>query len=64
MLEPLAKAGLYRHGLLLFDLEADPGEQHDVAAEHPDVVARLAQEIDDFNASLAPAVPARVGAAP
>jgi hypothetical protein len=26
----------------LFDLENDPGEQHDVAAQHPDVVKRLA----------------------
>ena len=41
LLEPLAKTELYWHGLLLFDLEADPGEQHDVAAEHPDVVERL-----------------------
>ena len=28
-------------GLWLFDLEADPGESRDVAAEHPDVVERL-----------------------
>ncbi len=25
----------------LFDLEDDPGEQHDVAARYPDIVARL-----------------------
>ncbi len=25
----------------LYDLQADPGEQHDVAAAHPDVVKRL-----------------------
>jgi arylsulfatase A-like enzyme len=29
--------------LSLFDLRADPGETNDVAAEHPDVVARLQQ---------------------
>lgn len=28
-------------GLALFDLRSDPGEQHDVASEHPDIVSRL-----------------------
>ena len=28
-------------GEFLYDLEADPGESQDVAAEHPEVVARL-----------------------
>lgn len=32
-----------RIGLALFDLETDPGETTDVAAHHPDVVARLQQ---------------------
>ncbi len=27
--------------MMLFDLESDPGEQHDVAGEHPNVVQRL-----------------------
>ncbi len=29
--------------LQLFDLQTDPGEQHDVAAAHPEIVARLRQ---------------------
>jgi len=31
---------------MLFDLEADPAEQHDVAAEHPEVVKRLKELYD------------------
>ncbi|MGE0760159.1 MAG: arylsulfatase [Pirellulaceae bacterium] len=27
--------------LALYDLQSDPGEQHDVAAQHPEIVARL-----------------------
>jgi arylsulfatase A-like enzyme len=30
---------------MLFDTQQDPGEERDVAAEHPDVVARLAGEL-------------------
>ena len=64
VLEPLAKTEFYRHPTMLFDLDADRGEQHDVAAEHPDVVARLSREIQDFDASLSPAPPVRIAAAP
>lgn len=33
-------------GMSLFDLENDPAEQHDVAAQHGDVVARLKGRLD------------------
>ena len=29
----------------LYDLEHDPGQQHDVAAEHPDVVRELSRAL-------------------
>jgi arylsulfatase A-like enzyme len=64
ILEPLAKTELFRHGRMLFDLETDPGERHDVAADHPDVVARLVNEIEAFDASLSPATPVLITAAP
>ncbi len=38
--------------MMLFDLRSDPGEQHDVAADHPDVVKRLKQRFDDMNAQV------------
>ncbi|HUB85761.1 MAG TPA: sulfatase-like hydrolase/transferase [Rhizomicrobium sp.] len=40
---------------MLFDLQADPGEVHDVSAEHPDVVSRLNAEWKAWSATLAPA---------
>ena len=36
----------------LFDLEADPGEQHDVAASHPEIVARLKARYDQVMAQM------------
>jgi arylsulfatase A len=63
-LEPLMKVGLYWHGLLLFDVEADPAEQHNLADEHPDVVDRLQRLIDDFNTNTIPGKPVMVTAAP
>ena len=36
----------------LFDLTNDPGEQHDVAAEHPEIVARLKARYDELVASM------------
>jgi len=64
LLEYFMKAEMYHHPRMLFDLEADPGEQHDVAADHPDVVGRLSKDIDAFEASLVPATPVLISAAP
>jgi len=38
--------------LALFDLEVDPGEQHNVAADHPEIVQRLKNYADTFKANL------------
>jgi hypothetical protein len=38
--------------MMLFDLEADRSEQHDVAAQHPDVVARLKAMYDKMNVDV------------
>lgn len=41
-------------GWQLFDVFADPGEQHDIAAEHADVVARLDGDYDRWWDSVVP----------
>jgi uncharacterized sulfatase len=41
----------------LFDLEADPGEQRDVAAQHPEIVERLKKAFDEMNAQPRPHPP-------
>ncbi len=43
---PGSSAGDEPAAMQLFDLSTDPGEQHDVAAAHPDVVKRLKAEFD------------------
>jgi len=58
------KLGLYRHGLLLFDIETDPAEQHNLADDHPDVVDRMQRLIDRFHRNTIPGKPVMVGAAP
>ena len=40
--------GAERDYLELYDLEADPGEQRDVAAEHPEVRARLLRALEGW----------------
>lgn len=32
----------------LFDIQADPGQENDIASHHPDVVARLKQQYEDY----------------
>ena len=41
-------------GWQLFDVSTDLGEQHDIAAQHPDIVARLDGEYDRWWASVVP----------
>ncbi len=41
-------------GTELYDIKADAGQQRDIAAEHPDVVARLRQAHEDWWAEIEP----------
>jgi arylsulfatase A len=42
----------FDHGDLLFDLESDPGETTDLAAEHPDKVAELKLHMEELARSV------------
>lgn len=51
--------------LQLFNLKADAVEQHNVAADHPDVVARFARVMDEAHVPPPPQIePERVGGRP
>jgi arylsulfatase A-like enzyme len=49
---PGLRSGAAPRAMQLFDLQNDPGEQQDVAAEHPDVVARLKELFDAASSEL------------
>ena len=40
--------------MALFDLQSDPAEQHNVAGEHPEIVARLKGLYDQMNKDVPP----------
>ena len=46
---------------MLFDMEADPAEQHDVAAGHPEVVRRLKKIFDEIDAQVPARLPTQRG---
>jgi uncharacterized sulfatase len=50
--DPDVRTGDPPEEMMLFDLEADPAEQHSVAGEHPDVVRRLTALFDRLKAQV------------
>ncbi len=48
---PVIKSGTYT-GFQLFDLENDRQQENDIAAEHPELVARMKQTLIDINDSI------------
>lgn len=53
---PGLRTGDQAQPMMLFDLEADPGEQRNVAAQHPDVVSKL-KAMFDATSREAPSIP-------
>ncbi len=48
---PTLRAGDFKlMGDALYNIRTDPGEQHDVAEKHPDVVARLRERLQQLAA--------------
>lgn len=50
---PGRKGGDPAQAMQLFDLQSDPGEQKDIAAEHPEVVKQLKGQFDEMNRAAA-----------
>ncbi len=48
---------MMEHPALLFDLDADPGEQNNLAGKHPEIVEAMQKGMDDFWESLQPVPP-------
>jgi len=63
---PGVKTGVPGAALQLFDLETDPAEQHDVAAQHPEIVARLKAQHAQMQQQVPPDLvpPKRINAPP
>lgn len=55
---PGLTSGVEARPMQLFDLQTDPGEQKDVAAQNPGIVARLRSAFDEMNRDV-PAPPAK-----
>lgn len=54
---PGLRTGVEAKAGALFDLQSDPGEQRDVAAENPEVVTRLRNVFDELNRLVPAAAP-------
>jgi len=42
--------------MMLFNLQQDPAEQHNVASQHPEVVARLMKQFQEMQAEIPPSI--------